>query len=108
MKGPRDVEPCAFGLVSWFRRPCSRAPSHETEFSFSLQHLHRRFCFYPFTFFLSFFIAWWCCCVVAVVERTCAFFNVETDPRNKIRRTVFAYRCHGRLSFSSRSCFGIE
>jgi hypothetical protein len=25
-----------FGLASWFRRPCSRAPSHETVFFFAL------------------------------------------------------------------------
>jgi hypothetical protein len=93
-----------FGLISWFRRPCSRAPSHETVFTFSCSTCIGVL---AFLFFLCVFIAWWCCCVVAV-ERTCAFPNVEAVPRNKDWLYRFCLSMSRSAVFSLRSCFGIE
>jgi hypothetical protein len=72
------------GLVSWFRRPCSRALSHETVFLFPAA---LALAFFEFSFPMFFYR-------LLVVLRCCygkdmCFSDVEAVPRNKIRRIVF-------------------
>jgi hypothetical protein len=71
-----------FGLASWFRRPCSRAPSHETVFFFALASAF----FFSISFVFHRLVVEVCCCYGVA----CAFSDVEAEfKKQKLRLSRF-------------------
>jgi len=66
-----------FGLASWFRRPCSRAPSHETVFFFALASAF----FFSISFVFHRLVTGGC--VVAVEALVLSLMSKQKNSRNK-------------------------